>query len=91
MSRVGTGFSDKQREQLWRDRDQVVGRVAKVESQKAFASGKLRAPSFKEFHIQAEALGSMSNLHHSGNTSIVHYIPPHEICPLGNDEVHMSF
>jgi hypothetical protein len=58
-TRVGTGFSDKQREQLWSERDQLAGRVAKVETQQVFPSGKLRAPSFKGFHIekgkQAEA------------------------------------
>jgi hypothetical protein len=52
VTRVGTGFSNKQREELWRDRDQVAGRVAKVETQQVFPSGRLRAPSFKEFHIE---------------------------------------
>jgi len=52
VTRVGTGFSDRQREQLWRDQDQVVGRVAKVRSQQVFPSGRLRAPSFHEFHIE---------------------------------------
>jgi hypothetical protein len=52
VTRVGTGFSDKQREQLWKDRENIEGRVAKVEAQQVFPSGKLRAPSFKEFHIE---------------------------------------
>lgn len=52
VTRVGTGFSDRQREQLWKDKDSVVGRVARVETQQVFPSGKLRAPSFKEFHIE---------------------------------------
>lgn len=59
ITRVGTGFSDNQRTQLWQERHDVAGRVAKVETQQVFPSGKLRAPSFKEFHIekgkQAEA------------------------------------
>lgn len=52
ITRVGTGFSDKQREEIWRDQDKVIGRVARVETQQVFPSGKLRAPSFKEFHIE---------------------------------------
>lgn len=52
VTRVGTGFSDRQREELWRDPERVKGRVAKVEAQQVFPSGKLRAPSFKEFHIE---------------------------------------
>lgn len=60
VTRVGTGFSDKQREQLWSDRDKIKGRVAKVETQQVFPSGKLRAPSFKEFHIEKGKQASAS-------------------------------
>lgn len=52
VTNVGTGLSQKLREQIWKDPDRFVGRVAKVETQQVFPSGKLRAPSFKEFHIE---------------------------------------
>ena len=52
VTNVGTGLSQKLREQIWKDPDRFIGRVAKVETQQVFPSGKLRAPSFKEFHIE---------------------------------------
>lgn len=51
-TRVGTGFSDQMRKELWEQRQEVVGRVAKVEAQQVFPSGKLRGPAFKEFHLE---------------------------------------
>jgi hypothetical protein len=51
-TRVGTGFSDKFRGQLARNPEKFIGRVARVETQQVFPSGKLRAPSFKDFHIE---------------------------------------
>ena len=52
LTNVGTGLSDRLREQIARNPDNYIGRVAKVQTQRVFASGKLRAPSFKEFHIE---------------------------------------
>ena len=52
VTRVGTGFSDRLRTQIAKDPESFIGRVAKVETQQVFPSGKMRAPSFKEFHIE---------------------------------------
>jgi len=52
VTNVGTGLSDRLREQISRDPKAYVGRVAKVRTQQVFKSGKLRAPSFGGFHIE---------------------------------------
>ena len=44
VGRVGTGLSDKEREWLWRHRDAVRGRVAKVTHDRQTRSGALYAP-----------------------------------------------
>ena len=49
--RVGTGLSDELRQQLWADPDSFIGRVAKVQAQEQFPSGALRAPAFKDWHL----------------------------------------
>lgn len=52
VTNVGTGLSDRLREQIARDPKKYIGRVAKVRTQQVFSSGKLRAPSFGGFHIE---------------------------------------
>ena len=52
ITHVGTGFSDKLREEIAREPQKYIGRVAKVHTMQVFPSGKLRAPSFSEFHIE---------------------------------------
>lgn len=53
--RVGTGFSNKMRKDMFKSPEKYVGRVAKVRSQEKYKStsqlGALRAPAFKEWHI----------------------------------------
>ena len=44
VGRVGTGLSDREREWLWRHRDAVRGRVAKVTHDRQTRSGALYAP-----------------------------------------------
>lgn len=51
VTNVGTGFSDSLREQIAKNSDEYVGRVAKVRTMQVFPSGRLRAPSFAEFHL----------------------------------------
>jgi len=43
---VGTGFSDEFREDMWKNKDQYIGRVARVKAQGQFPTGALRAPVF---------------------------------------------
>ena len=50
VGRVGTGFSDELRKELWKNKQDYIGRVARVKSQAAFPSGALRAPSFISLH-----------------------------------------
>jgi ATP-dependent DNA ligase len=52
VTHVGTGFSDRLREEIARDPEKFIGRVAKVRTMQVFPSGKLRAPSFAGFHLE---------------------------------------
>lgn len=51
VTNVGTGLSDSLRAQIAKNPDAYIGRTAKVRTQQIFPSGRLRAPSFAEFHI----------------------------------------
>ena len=50
--RVGTGFSQKMREDMAKNPKKYIGLVMKVKAQEVFPSGKLRAPSYIEPHIE---------------------------------------
>ncbi len=50
VGRVGTGFSDDLRKELWQNKQDYIGRTARVKSQAIFPSGALRAPSFISLH-----------------------------------------
>src|SRR6185369_8678652 len=50
MGEVGTGFSDALREDMWKNQDAYLGRVAKVRSQDKLPSGALRAPALISLH-----------------------------------------
>jgi hypothetical protein len=52
VTNVGTGFSDRQREEIAKNPQEYIGRVAKVKTMQVFPSGKLRAPSFGEWHLE---------------------------------------
>jgi len=52
VTNVGTGFSDQLRREIAANPTAYVGRVAKVRTMQVFPSGRLRAPSFSEFHIE---------------------------------------
>lgn len=52
ITNVGTGFSHQVRADIASNPERYIGRVARVETQQIFPSGKLRAPSFKEWHIE---------------------------------------
>jgi GNAT superfamily N-acetyltransferase len=57
-TRVGTGFSDQMRKELWERQHEIVGRVARVATQQVFPSGKMRAPAFKDFHTEKGKIAS---------------------------------
>ena len=51
VGKVGTGFSDKEREEMWKNRKKYIGRVAIVETKPPFETGVLRTPAFKGWHL----------------------------------------
>lgn len=50
VGRVGTGFSDDLRKQMWENPNDWVGRVARIRSQQQLPSGAFRAPAFLSLH-----------------------------------------
>ena len=50
VGRVGTGFTDAQRERLWKNRDKLSGRVFSITHQHKLPSGKSFSPRFIRFH-----------------------------------------
>lgn len=47
--RVGTGFTDMQREEIWTNREDVIGRIAEVGYHEKTPAGSLRHPRFVRF------------------------------------------
>ena len=43
---VGSGFSDKLREQIWNDRENFTGRIIEIRYQEVTPDGSLRFPTF---------------------------------------------
>jgi hypothetical protein len=52
VTNVGTGLSDQLRKEIAADPKAYIGKVVKVHTMQVFPSGRLRAPSFGEFHIE---------------------------------------
>jgi ATP-dependent DNA ligase len=52
VGRVGTGFSQKMREEMVANPKKYIGRVARIKTQQVFGSGAARAPSFYQMHIE---------------------------------------
>lgn len=46
---VGTGFDNATRDEIWRNRDELIGRRIEVAFQSVTEDGRLRFPSFKRF------------------------------------------
>ncbi len=46
VGRVGTGFSDAMRKDMWKNPQNYIGQTARVHSQEQLGSGALRAPGF---------------------------------------------
>ena len=44
--KVGSGFSDEEREQVWNDQESFVGRIIEVRYQEVTPDGSLRFPTF---------------------------------------------
>lgn len=51
---VGTGFSDKERADIWSDPTSYVGRIAEIEFMEVTGAGKLREPRFKGWRYDKE-------------------------------------
>jgi hypothetical protein len=51
VGRVGTGFSDELRKELWVGREELKGRKVIIEAPEQFPGGAYRAPSFVSFHL----------------------------------------
>lgn len=51
VGKVGTGFSDVLRKEMWEGRKDLKGRKVVIESLGRFPSGAYRAPSFVSFHL----------------------------------------
>lgn len=51
---VGTGFSDNDRSELWRMRDDLIGRIVEVEGHEMTPDGSLRHPRFVRFRDTLE-------------------------------------
>jgi hypothetical protein len=52
VGRVGTGFSQKMREEMLADPKKFLGRIARIKTQQVFESGAARAPSFYSMHVE---------------------------------------
>lgn len=50
VGRVGTGMTDEQREQLWKNREKLQGRVFSITHSHKLPSGKSFAPRFLRWH-----------------------------------------
>lgn len=61
VGRVGTGFDDETRKDLWENKDYYTGRKAKIHARGQYESGAYRAPSFIAFHEDYPNVKSSSN------------------------------
>lgn len=50
-TRIGTGFTHTELEDMIKNPNEYIGRVAKINAMEKYPSGKLRAPSFNAWHI----------------------------------------
>jgi hypothetical protein len=51
VGKVGTGFDDATRKDMWESRSDLVGRKAVVDALQQFPGGAFRAPSFVSLHL----------------------------------------
>lgn len=49
---VGTGLNDKLREDMWKNKDSYIGRVARVTAEGKYPSGALSKPAFQDWHLE---------------------------------------
>lgn len=52
VGRVGSGFTDAERRDMWENPQDYVGRVAKVVTERQYHTGSLRIPIFKEWRYE---------------------------------------
>jgi hypothetical protein len=53
---VGGGFSDEQRDDIWANRDQLLGKVFRAYGKLKFSSGALRGPQFDDWRDDKDPL-----------------------------------
>lgn len=52
VGRVGSGFTDEERVDMWNNQEDYIGRVAKVVTERKYHTGSLRIPIFKEWRYE---------------------------------------
>jgi ATP-dependent DNA ligase len=52
-TRVGTGYSDYEREWIWQNRNEVRGRLVRVASHETTERGAYRGPRYEGFHPES--------------------------------------
>jgi hypothetical protein len=62
VGRVGSGFSDELREDLWKNRTRYLGAVARLSAQDKYSSGALRMPVFLGWHLDKNDAHVIDNL-----------------------------
>ena len=60
ISRVGSGFSDKQRDQFWIDREEIIGKIARIEYMEKTEGGVLRHSTFLEIRDDKDEINTLS-------------------------------
>jgi DNA ligase-1 len=54
VSGVGTGFTDEERDRVWKLGRKIIGKIAEVKFQNATKSGSLRFPSFLRWRVDKD-------------------------------------
>jgi hypothetical protein len=66
VGKVGTGFNDEDRWDMWRNPGEWIGRTARIRAQEQFPSGAYRAPGFIARHedvAQKQAAAEAESIH----------------------------
>lgn len=79
--KVGTGFVDDVRKNMWANPNNYIGRTAKVTSQEKLPSGALRAPAFWALHEDKQAA------YYHGSDKDIDVLEPRPGHPVGGEPV----
>jgi hypothetical protein len=66
VGRVGTGFTDDLRQQMWQSPGDFVGRTARIHAQQQFPSGAYRAPALLGLHEDLPGVKQAHNHYDNG-------------------------